>query len=434
LDIDLACGSVVAFISQSSLKRRLFISTVFDEQDDARASRDQEGLMFPRLTITAAVAIAAASWLTGCGSTSGGGTASGTQQALGGQICGQQAAAKPGYPRTIPKIDGGATSLSGAGSTFVAPVMSVWTKNYSQSDGVQVAYQPIGSGGGVQQVIAGTVDFGASDTPMKDSEQAAAKFGPILHIPLTLGAVVPTYNVKGVQTGLKFDGDTLGKIYAGKITKWNDPALVELNPGTTLPDQPIAVAHRSDGSGTTAVWTDFLTKESPTWVQALGGPDRSFGKDIAWPVGIGGKGNEGVSGVINQTDGSIGYVELAYALAQNLNYGLVKNKAGHFIQPCVATITAGAQGITYPPDLRVSLTDGSDPNAYPITGTVYALVYQSQTDAAKARALVNFFSWTLSNGQDDAASVNYAPLGKDLQVLAMGMVQKITLNGGPVAK
>jgi phosphate transport system substrate-binding protein len=412
----------------------VFISTVFDEHEDARVPRDQERLMFPKITFTAVVAMAAASWLTGCGSTSGGGTASSTQQALAGQVCGQQAAAKPGYPRTIAKIDGGATSLSGAGSTFVAPVMSVWTKNYSQSDGVQVAYQPIGSGGGVQQVIAGTVDFGASDTPMKDSELAAAKFGPVLHIPLTLGAVVPTYNVKGVQTGLKFDGDTLGKIFAGKITKWNDPALVALNPGTSLPDQPIAVAHRSDGSGTTAVWTDFLTKESPTWVQALGGPDRSFGKDIAWPVGIGGKGNEGVSGVINQTDGSIGYVELAYVLAQNLNYGVVKNKAGNFIQPCVATITAGTQGLAYPPDLRVSLTDGPDPNAYPITGTTYALVYQNQTDAAKAKALVNFFSWTLSNGQDDAASVSYAPLGKELQGLAMGIVQKITLNGGPVTK
>ena len=389
--------------------------------------------MFPKLTITAVVAVAAASWLTGCGSTSGGGAAGTSQQAQAGQICGQQAAAKPGYPRTIPKIGGGATSLSGAGSTFVAPVMSVWTKSYSESDGVQVAYQPIGSGGGVQQIVAGTVDFGASDTPMKDTELAAAKLGPILHIPLTLGAAVPAYKVKGIQTGLKFDGDTLGKIFAGKITKWNDPALVALNPGTTLPDQPIAVAHRSDGSGTTAVWTDYLTKESPTWVQTLGGPDKSFGKDIAWPVGIGGKGNEGVSGVINQTDGSIGYVELSYALAQNLNYGLVKNKAGNFIQPCVATITAGTQGIPYPPDLRVSLTDGSDPNAYPITGTVYGLVYQNQTDAAKAKALVNFFSWTLSNGQDEAASVNYAPLGKDLQGLATGLVQKITLNGGPVA-
>lgn len=382
-------------------------------------------------TITAVVAMVTASWVSACGSTSNIG-ASDTQAAQEGQICGQEAAGKPGYPRTILKIDGGAHTLSGAGSTFVAPVMSVWTKNYSQSDGVQVAYQSIGSGGGVQQVIAGTVDFGASDTPMKDSELAAAKFGPVLHIPLTLGAVVPTYNVKGVKTGLKFDGDTLGKMFAGKITTWNDPALVALNPGTTLPDRPIAVAHRSDGSGTTAVWTDFLTKESPTWVQTLGGPDKSFGKDIAWPVGIGGKGNEGVSGVINQTDGSIGYVELAYALAQNLNYGQVKNKAGNFIQPCVATITAGTQGIAYPPDLRQSLTDGPDPNAYPITGTTYGLVYENQTNPARAKALVNFFSWLLSTGQDQAASVNYGPLGKDLQGLAMGQVRKITLNGNPV--
>jgi phosphate transport system substrate-binding protein len=387
-------------------------------------------MLLRTMTITAVVAAS----LTGCGSTSGGGAASGAQQNIAGQICGQRGAAKPEYSRTIPKVDGAATSLSGAGSTFVAPVMSVWAKDYSQSDGVQVAYQPIGSGGGVQQIVAGTVDFGASDTPMKNSELTAAKFGPILHIPVTLGAVVPAYNVKGVQTGLKFDGDTLGKIFAGRITKWNDPALDALNSGANLPDQPIAVAHRSDGSGTTAVWTDFLTKESPTWVQALGGSDRSFGKDIAWPVGIGGKGNEGVSGVINQTDGSIGYVELAYALAQNLNYGVVKNKTGNFIQPCVATITAGTQGIVYPPDLRVSLTDGPDLHAYPITGTTYALVNQNQTDATKAKALVNFFSWTLSTGQDEAASVNYAPLGKDLQGLAMGMVRKITLNGGSVAK
>jgi phosphate transport system substrate-binding protein len=389
--------------------------------------------MFRKATITAVIAIAATSWATGCGSTSNIGASSTAPAAQAGQICAQQSAAKPGYPRTIPKIDGGASTLSGAGSTFVAPVMSVWTKSYSESDGVQVAYQSIGSGGGVQQTIAGTVDFGASDTPMKDSELASAKGGPILHIPLTLGAVVPTYNVKGVPTGLKFDGDTLGKIFAGKITKWNDAALKALNPGTNLPDQPIAVAHRSDGSGTTAVWTDYLTKESPTWVQTLGGPSNSFGKDIAWPVGIGGKGNEGVSGVVNQIDGSIGYVELAYALAQNLNYGQVKNKAGNFIQPCVATITAGTEGIAYPPDLRESLTDGPNPNAYPITGTTYGLVYQNQTDPAKAKSLVNFFSWVLSAGQDQAASVNYAPLGKDLQGLALGQLHKIMLNGGPVA-
>ncbi|MET8427794.1 phosphate ABC transporter substrate-binding protein PstS [Nocardia sp. NPDC004860] len=385
-----------------------------------------------RKTITAAVVALTAAGLTACGSTSDVGGGNTTQQAQAGQICGQQGADKPGYKRTITKLDGGASTLSGAGSTFVNPVMSVWTKDYSTSDGVQVAYQSIGSGGGVQQISAGTVDFGASDTPMKDDEIAKAK-GPILHIPLTLGAVIPTYNVKGVKTGLKFDGETLGKIFAGKITKWSDPALKALNPDVQLPDEAIAVAHRSDGSGTTAVWTDYLTKESPTWVSTLGGSDKSFGKDIAWPVGIGGKGNEGVSGVVNQTEGSIGYVELAYALAQNLPYGQVKNKAGNFIQPCIATITKGTDGISYPPDLRTSLTDGSDPNAFPITGTVYALVYQNQTEAAQAKALVNFLSWTLSTGQDDAATVNYAPLGKDLQQLAIGQVKKITLNGTPLA-
>jgi phosphate transport system substrate-binding protein len=285
----------------------------------------------------------------------------------------------------------------------------------------------------VQQITTCTVDFGASDTPMKNDEMAKAKGGPILHIPLTLGAVVPAYNVKGLRTGLKFDGDTLGKIFAGTITNWSDPALKNLNPDVTMPDEPIAVAHRSDGSGTTAVWSDYLTKESPTWVQMLGGPDKSFGKDIAWPVGIGGKGNEGVSGVINQTEGGLGYVELAYAIQQNLKYGQVKNKAGNFIQACIATITKGTEGTSYPPDLRTSLTDGPDPNAFPITGTTYALVYTNQTDPAKAKALVNFFSWVLSTGQDDNAQINYAPLGKDLQSGAMGQLKLITLNGQPVA-
>jgi phosphate transport system substrate-binding protein len=384
-------------------------------------------------TITVAVAVLTAGGLVACGSTSNIGQSGTMQAAQAGQICNGQSAAKPGYPRTIPKLDGAATSLSGAGSTFVAPMMSIWTKDYSQSDGVQVAYQSIGSGGGVQQISTGTVDFGASDTPMKNDEMAKAKGGPILHIPLTLGAVVPAYNVKGLQTGLKFDGDTLGKIFAGKITNWSDPALKNLNPDVTLPDEPIAVAHRSDGSGTTAVWSDYLTKESPTWVQTLGGPDKSFGKDIAWPVGIGGKGNEGVSGVINQTEGGLGYVELAYAIQQNLKYGQVKNKAGNFIQACIATITKGTEGISYPPDLRTSLTDGPDPNAFPITGTTYALVYTNQTDPAKAKALVNFFSWVLSIGQDDNAQINYAPLGKDLQSGAMGQLKLITLNGQPVA-
>ncbi len=371
--------------------------------------------------------------LAACGSTSNVGQST-TEAAQAGQICGQGSAANPGYALPINKLDGGGTTLSGAGSTFVAPVMSIWTKDYSASDGVKVAYQSIGSGGGVQQISAGTIDFGATDTPMKASELASAKGGPILHIPLVLGAVVPVYNVKGVTTGLKFDGETLGKIFAGKITKWNDDALKALNAGINLPDEPIAVAHRSDGSGTTAVWTDFLTRESPTWVSTLGGSDRSFGKEVAWPVGIGGKGNEGVSGVVNQTEGGLGYVELAYAIQQNLKYGLVRNKAGNFIQACTATITKGTDGVSYPDDLRTSLTDGPDPNAYPITGTTYALIYLNQPDAAKGKAVVNFLSWVLSKGQDEVAGVNYAPLGKDLQAKSVGQLKKVTIGGAPVGQ
>ncbi|MGI5243138.1 phosphate ABC transporter substrate-binding protein PstS [Dactylosporangium sp. CA-139066] len=370
----------------------------------------------------------------GCGSTSKVDDSSTTggpaQVAFGDQICGKGTGDKPGYTNTIAALPGGADKLSGAGSTFVAPIMSVWTKEYATAGKVEVAYQSIGSGGGINQINAATVDFGASDAPMKDDELAKAKNGPILHIPLTLGAVVPAYNVKGLPAGLKFDGETLGKIFAGKITKWNDPALKALNTGIDLPDEPIAVAHRSDGSGTTAVWTDYLTKESPTWVSTLG-DGKSAGKEVAWPTGIGGKGNEGVSGVVNQTEGAIGYVELAYALAQNLKYGQVKNKAGKFIQPCVATISKGTDGVKYPADLRTSLTDGPDGDAFPITGTVYALVYQNQTDKAKAAALLNFLAWTLTTGQDMAASVNYAPLGKDLQQLSYSQLKKITINGTP---
>lgn len=244
---------------------------------------------------------------------------------------------------------------------------------------------------------------------------------------------MPTYKVNGQQSGLKFTGEVLGKIFIGQITKWNDPELVKLNPSANLPDEPIAVVHRSDGSGTTAVWTDYLTKASPSWVSKLG-EGQSKGKEVAWPTGIGGKGNEGVSGAVGQTEGAIGYVELSYALAQNLPYGLVQNKAGKFIQPCLETVSAATDGAEFPPDLRTSLTDEPGKDAYPITGTTYALVYTKQTDAATAAGLVNFFSWVLSEGQDDAASVNYSPLGKDLRALSVAQVKKITLNGAPVAK
>lgn len=404
-----------------------------------------------RRTLVAGVAVAALSLLAACGSTSnvggtttsapagtttssgsGATTAAGPAVGFGQQICADATGQKAGFTNGVSEIAGGANTLSGAGSTFVNPIMSIWAKDYSEKAGVQVAYQSVGSGAGVQQITAQTVDFGASDTPLKDSEQAAAP-APILHIPLTLGAVVPAYNIKGIPSGLKFDGPTLGKIFAGQITSWDDPALVALNPGADLPKEAIAVAHRSDGSGTTAVWTDYLTQTSPEWVTALGGADKSFGKEVAWPVGIGGKGNEGVSGVVGQTDGGIGYVELAYAKAQNLTYGQVQNKAGNFIEPCVQTISKGTDGIQYPADLRTSLVNGPDANAYPITATTFALVYQDQTDAAKGAALVNFLSWVLTTGQDDAAQIDYAPLGTDLQGLAIGQLKKMTVAGKPVS-
>jgi len=396
------------------------------------------GTLSLRTLSRAAVAtVAVVVGATACGSTGSGNDPTGqgqTQAPIGtDQICGKGTGGKPGYQNTINKIDGAKTDLSGAGATFVAPMMSVWTKDYA-SQGIKVAYQSIGSGGGVKQISAQTVDFGASDTPMKDPELADAKGGPILHVPLVLGAVVPTYHVKGVSSGLKFTGEVLGKIFAGEITKWNDPALAEINQGTTLPDQPIAVVHRSDGSGTTAVFTDYLTKASPSWVTKLGGADRSKGKEVAWPTGIGGKGNEGVSGQVGQTEGALGYVELSYALAQDLTYGLVKNKAGKFIQPCVDTVAAATVGVQFPADLRTSLTDEPGPDAYPITGTTYALIYQNQTDKATAAALVSFFGWVLSSGQDEATSINYTPLGKDLQGLAYGQLKKVTGGGQPWVK
>jgi phosphate transport system substrate-binding protein len=348
-------------------------------------------------------------------------------------VC-QGATAAPGYANGLAVVSGQAGSLSGAGSTFVAPMMSVWTSTYATSASVQVAYQSVGSGAGIAQLQAGTVDFGDSDAFMTDGDIAKAK-GPVIQIPLVQAPVVVAYNLPGVATGLKFDGDTIGRIFAGQITAWNDPAVVALNPGVALPNLPIAVAHRSDGSGTTFIFSDFLTKESPSWVTSLGGTTKSVGKTVAWPVGTGGKGNEGVSAAIGQTQGGIGYVELGYAISQHLTYADVKNKAANFIEPCVRTAANATVGITnYPNDLRVDIVDAStNPQSYPITGLTWALISQSETDTGKAAALVNFFSWVLTKGQDLATSVNYTPLGPDLQKLCIAQLHRITVNGTPVA-
>ncbi|MFI5287322.1 MAG: phosphate ABC transporter substrate-binding protein PstS [Candidatus Dormibacteria bacterium] len=370
--------------------------------------------------------------LAACGSSSSPGTAA--PSATPTPVC-TGAVANPGYTNGLATVSGQATSLSGAGSTFVAPMMSVWTKAYATSNGVQVAYQPVGSGAGIGQLQAETVDFGDSDAFMSDSDIAKAKGGPVVQIPLVQAPVVVVYNLPGIASGLKLDGDTIGKIFSGGITVWNDAAIKALNPGITLPSTPIAVAHRSDGSGTTAIFTDFLTQTSPAWVTALGGSKTSVGKTVAWPVGIGGKGNDGVSAVVSQTAGGIGYVELDYAIAQHQTYADVKNKAGVFVEPCEQTAAAATAGITsYPSDLRVDIVNqSSNPQAYPITGLTWALVYQNQKKAATAAALVNFFSWVLTKGQDLTGSVYYTPLGATLQALCIAQLKKITVNGTPVS-
>jgi phosphate transport system substrate-binding protein len=396
---------------------------------------------FPAIAVgVAGLAVVAA----GCGSTGNAGTdssssasatASQSSVGFGAQnqaLCGGSSA-KPGYKNTIGTVPGGGKTLSGAGSTFVAPMMSDWAKTYNGSTGVQVSYQSIGSGGGIAQVQANTVNFGVADTGMKPAEIAAAK-GPVVQIPLLFGAVVPAYHVSGIGSGLKFTGDVLGKIFAAKITKWNDPAITALNPGIKLPSEPIAVVHRSDASGTTAIFSNYLTETSPMWVSTLGGPAQSSSKTIAWPAGIGGKGNEGVAGAISQTEGAIGYVELQYALAQGTTIGQVQNKAGNFIQPCIASASAAATGITYPPDLVVSFTNQSGPNAYPIAGSTYALIYEKQANKANAAALINYLAWVLTTGQDMVTDLHYAPLPPDLQKLAYAQLSKITVNGQSLVK
>jgi phosphate transport system substrate-binding protein len=337
---------------------------------------------------------------------------------------------RPHYPNPVTPLSGAAGSLSGAGATLPAPVYSMWAAAYSKK-GTNVAYQAIGSGGGVSQINAQTVDFGDSDVPMTDAQLAAAKGGPILHIPLVLGAVAMAYNVEGIGTGLNLDSDTIGKIYTGQITKWNDPAIKALNPKTnSLPDATIAVVHRSDSSGTTGVFTDFLTKASPAWVAKLGAG--SYGTTVAWPLGLGGKGSDGVTALVGQTKNSIGYVELQYAIAGKLNYANVKNKKGTFVKPCIATATAAALKTSFPADMRASLVWKGAATAYPITATTFMLVYQDQKDEAKAKALVNFLTWALTTGQNFPASINYAPMGKILQQRALAQVNKITFGGKPL--
>ena len=297
--------------------------------------------------------------------------------------------------------------LTGAGATFPYPIYSKWFADYAQSAGVKINYQSIGSGGGIRQLSEQTVDFGASDGPMSDTELASAKGGPVLHFPTVMGAVVITYNVPGLTRPLNLTGDAIADIFAGKITKWNDAQIVAQNRGVALPNSDILVVHRSDGSGTTYIFSDYLTSVSPSWSSTLG-----KGKEIKWPVGLGGKGNEGVAGQVKQTPGSIGYVELAYAKQNNLPYANVRNAAGRFITPSIASVTAAAASMKLPKntDYRISIANAPGKDSYPISSMTWILMYQNQPDRVKGTKLVNFLRWAYNDGEKTVASLDYAPL------------------------
>src|SRR5438132_4808485 len=298
------------------------------------------------------------------------------------------------------------TTINGAGATFPYPLYSKWFSEYhNQHPDIQFNYQSIGSGGGIRQVTAGTVDFGASDGPMTDEQLAAAKT-KLLHVPTVLGSVVPAYNVPGVTESLKFTPQILADVFLGKITNWNDPAIAKVNPGAKFPNQPIVVVHRSDGSGTTYVFTDYLSKVSGDWKS---GPGK--GTSVKWPVGLGAKGNEGVAGMVRQMEGAMGYVELIYAEQNKIAYGSVKNAAGQFIKASLDSTTAAAASVkNMPSDFRVSITNAPGKDAYPISSFTWLLIPAQSKDKAKGKILADFLNWMVDDGQKMTAPLTYAPL------------------------
>ncbi len=336
------------------------------------------------------------------------------------------ASTKDTIPPDIGKND--KADLTGAGATFPAPIYQAWFADYNQdvAHGVKINYQGIGSGGGIQQFEKKTVDFAATDAPMSDTELAASPDAQ--HIPTVLGSVVVTYQVDGLSSPLKFDGPTLASIYLGEITKWSDPAIAALNSGVKLPDKDIQVVHRSDGSGTSYVFTDFLAKTSPDWKAKIGA-----NKNPNWPAGQGGKGNDGVTTAVKQTPNSIGYVELNYAISNKLSYADIKNKAGKFIAPTLDSTTAAAAKATLPDDYRVSITDADGDDAYPISTFTYILLYKSSGSCAQQRPIVNFMWWVMhdASAAQTAKELNYAPLPESTVAKVESTLKSLTCEGKP---
>ncbi|MGA2569077.1 MAG: phosphate ABC transporter substrate-binding protein PstS [Terracidiphilus sp.] len=312
-----------------------------------------------------------------------------------------------------------AQKITAAGATFPYPIYSKWFTEYSAAHpGVEINYQSIGSGGGIQQVTNGTVDFGASDMPMADAALAASKV-KLVHIPTVLGAVVPIFNVAGVNE-LRFSPDVLADIYLAKITQWNDPRIAKDNPGVSLPGDKIIVVHRSDGSGTTFIWTDYLSKVSKDWA---GGPSK--GTAINWPTGVGGKGNEGVAAQVREFPGAIGYVELIYALQNHINYGSVRNAAGNWLKASIEGVTAAAATAKIPADYRVSITNAPGPNAYPISSFTYLLVPTQPKDAAKEKVIKDLLNWVIKSGESEVSALSYAPLPDELKAKVLQTVYSL---------
>ena len=318
-------------------------------------------------------------------------------------------------------------TLNGAGATFPFPLYSKWSQVYAAEKGVQINYQSIGSGGGIRQFIAKTVDFGASDGPMTD-EQIAQAGGRVLHVPMVAGAVVPVYSLSGIGPLLNFTPDVLADIFLGKITRWNDPRLARANPSVALPATDIIVVHRSDGSGTTAIWGNYLSKVSAEWRAKVG-----EGTSVNWPTGLGGRGNEGVAGLVRQTPNSLGYVELAYALTNRMTFGAVQNRAGQFVRATLSSTTKAMEGAlkNIPEDYRVFFTNPEGRDVYPVAGFTWILIQGDQSDPAKGKALVEFLWWATHDGQKYASTLLYAPLPKSLIGRIERTLKSVTIKGAP---
>ena len=313
------------------------------------------------------------------------------------------------------------TTLNGAGATFPNPIYSKWFSEYNKlHPDIQINYQSLGSGAGIRQVLSGTVDFGASDTPMSDEQLAQSKT-KILHIPTVLGAVVPAYNVPGISGDIKFTPEALAGIFLGKIQKWNDSVIAQANPGVKFPDKPIIVVHRSDGSGTTFIFTDYLSKVSKDWESSV-----VKGASPKWPVGLGGKGNEGVAGQIRQLEGAIGYIELVYAVENKITYGSVKNAAGNFVKASLDTVTEAAASVKdMPADFRVSITNAPGKTAYPISSFTWLLIPQQAQDPKKGKIISDFLKWMVTDGQKMTNQLSYAPLPKSVVEKVKAVIPQI---------